>query len=972
MGAESTVSKPINVVPKKRSRRNRSNSLLSPVAKNASSQGIVSSLIEQLEINSQSSDDLSPTLVGRQAPDIPRSALLDIPTTTRRPRHITGASSMQEYVFPRWVNESSDEENNFPPPRKKSPKSKDSGRSTHDTVIEMDALSTDESDSDTDPYSPGIQLRDDDGVTLVGQLRQIRESTGTKNPVDHTDYPAADPNVDTPLLSNPDYVVVAMGDATDIPERLDSLRNVRKQLGQKPESVFKKMVINPFISMGRYIGNNWAYLLIGGLTAIPGAINAFCNPTGIDPKNLIQAVQLMSFEELMSSLWSMWSNLAPNTVMNSEFFVSLKKDFKKVKDVWQSGIAGKLSIVAAVVTGVSAALAAGSIGYSAFLFLPAGEATALIPAALNAIITFISRFNGLLNLIRQVKEMSTLRQDQGVQIKHRLTDQISHLSNSCQSHLNQFLNDKPINEETAKLLFIEIEKLKAKKALFSTLLNLAEQRHLQPLGAHNFEIDATLKILREQIEAQLLGDSSADLEDLIGLNISIPTLRNIALLNQASLAWRKQYGTNNDAPAWASLADETLALRSSKGIKSFNEDAEHFIQLQNDLINYLNLFANEHQIDLRELVGTTLDTENIDSFIRDINRYPILLNKLMQILKPEIELLHHTALLKAAKTAWMQDQAASSSESLSNEHVSQYAAALAEHLDDFCAANRIVIRNIIPSESITADNLDTILRFIDLLTNPNSSIVDAHTLTEKFSAFGRNVWLTGKIGFAGMAALYIAQVFDFKGFQGLNLLVKQVSELLHKGFGITTVNLNDWSAASKMLAGALPAAATSLFYFKHVFDFLDSIMEKYLFRLVNHPTEIPFAAIMLLHTYFSGSSMRNIASNIAKTPDNFVGMHAGDMYTQFIIEFNFYLAATVNTKILAGLTLARAEQEPSRQHSNSKTTAGVAAYLDELKTLPTSIVQDLVKLSIFAKDKNQPARLSDTNIYDDNRGLGYI
>lgn len=956
---------------RKRARRNRSNSLVTPMEKKTPDEGIVGSLIKELEeSNPLAQEDIeTPIQTTDHSPVIPRSALLNIPTT-KRSRLLTGASPAQEPVFPRWLNESSDEENNHPPRSKKEQSSSShSSHSTEDTVIEMGVITSDESESDTERDSTGIQSRDDDGTALATRLAQIRKAGLTNNTTADSDEPAKDLYNESLPLSSPDHISIAMDPNTPIPKKLDSLKNVREYLEQKSESVFKKMVVNPFISMGRYVGNNWAYLLIGGLTAIPGAINAFCNPTGIDPKNLVTAVQLMSFEQLMNSLWSMWSNLAPNAVMNCEFFVNLKNDFKKVKAVWQSGMTGKLSIVAAVITGVSAALAAGSIGYSAFLFLPYGEFTALFPALLNATITFISRFNGLLNLIRQVNDMWALHHDHGTHMKQTISDQISHLSQACQSHFNQFLSNKTINEETAKSLFIEIERLKAKKSLFSLITKLRKQHGLPALGSEYFNMDAVLIVLRELIETELRTNNIEELEKIIGLTISVRTLRDIALLNQALLDWRKKRAKDGDAPDWATLADDTLALRSSSGVNIFDENAANFIRLQNDLINHLHEFAAQNQIDLSELVGGRLDIENIDTFVRDINRYPILLDKLMQVLKSDLQLLHHVAMLKTAKTSWMEHHARSS-ESLSEKNLPEYAAALAEELDGFCEQKDIPIRNIIPSENITTDNLDAILRYIDLLTNENTNLIDGPTLSEKIGIFGRNVWLAGKIGFAGMAAFYIAQVFDFKGFQGLNLLVKHVSTLLQKGFGVQAVNFDDWSATAKMFAGGLPAAATALFYFKHVFDFLDSIMEKYLFRLVKHPTEIPFAAVMLLHTYFSGSSMRNIANNIAKTPDNFVGMQAGDLYTQFIIEFNFHLAATVNTKILAGLTLARAEEEPPRKLA--QTTAGVAAFLDEQKTLSPPVVQEISKFSIFAANRDQAARIRDTNIYDYNSGPGML
>lgn len=965
------TSQSVEVISKKRGRRNRSNSLLTPAAKTPSSQGTIGSLIEQLgkispQLGLESLDsDMDPTVFSMT----PNQSETDEPITRQKSKLRPTASSMIEFPFPHWSDESSDEENQ--PPRRRKHHKKDKGAdSPSDTIIEMGTLTTNENSLDSNfgnTTSGGIQLRaeDEDGSILAAKLTRARETwqrsgtTGEAHPDQDDDTPSI-----TPLLSSStaDYVAISIDTETPVSNKLESLHSVRMHLAQQPESVFKKTIINPFISIGQYIGNNWVFLLIGGLTAIPGAINAFCNPTGIDPKNLVTAVQLMSFEQLMSSLWSMWSNLAPNAVMNCEFFVNLKKDFKKVKDVWQSGIAGKLSIVAAVVTGVSAALAAGSIGYSAFLFLPAGEVTALIPAALNATITFISRFNGLLNLINQVKAMQALRHDKGAHMKNMMANEISHLSEKCQAHFNQFLGRRAIDETTAESLFIAIEKLKAKKTLFATLSNLLSNQGKITLGHTDFDIDDALSILRQHIEKLLISDESETLEKLIGSIIPVTTLRQVALLKQAFDTWMNEYQKDGDTRKWAELAHDTAQLHHSGVI-----DADHFADLQQNLVRHLSQFAKDHAIDLRELAGSTLSTNNIDTFVFDINR---LMDKLMLALKAEVQHLQHLALLKETKNSWMIERANHISHTDAQQDTSQQAGELIEHLNEICLQQQIKIKDIIPADHITTDNLDSLLRTIDLITNQHENVVDAPSLAEQFSVFGRNTWLVGKIGFAALGAFYIAQIFDFKGFQGLNLLVKQVSQLLHRGFGVEVTDFNNWSATNKMLAGALPAAATSLFYFKHVFDFLDSIMEKYLFRLAAHPAEIPFAAIMLLHTYYSGGSMRNIANNIANTPNNFIGMQAGDLYTQFQIEFNFYLATTVNTKILAGLVLNKSNEETSPRPA--QTTAGVAAYLRDLKTTTDSFVKNLSTLSFFSSINSTKTTLRETDVYNHNTGPGLL
>ena len=116
--------------------------------------------------------------------------------------------------------------------------------------------------------------------------------------------------------------------------------------------------------------------------------------------------------------------------------------------------------------------------------------------------------------------------------------------------------------------------------------------------------------------------------------------------------------------------------------------------------------------------------------------------------------------------------------------------------------------------------------------------------------------------------------------------------------------------------------------------------------------------------------MRNIANNIANTPNNFIGMQAGDLYTQFQIEFNFYLATTVNTKILAGLVLNKSNEETSPRPA--QTTAGVAAYLRDLKTTTDSFVKNLSTLSFFSSINSTKTTLRETDVYNHNTGPGLL
>src|SRR5207237_9702558 len=101
--------------------------------------------------------------------------------------------------------------------------------------------------------------------------------------------------------------------------------------------------------------------ILAVLTALPGGSNAFCNVTGIDPKNLWQGIDLMSYGQLFAASFNAFCSLGMNIPQLTWFYMGVGMDIEKSKKLFHQGKTGKLILFLALLTGISAALAAGSI-----------------------------------------------------------------------------------------------------------------------------------------------------------------------------------------------------------------------------------------------------------------------------------------------------------------------------------------------------------------------------------------------------------------------------------------------------------------------------------------------------------------------------------------------------------------------------------------------------------------------------------
>lgn len=226
-----------------------------------------------------------------------------------------------------------------------------------------------------------------------------------------------------------------------------------------PQTLFRRLVVNPFISGATHFKDHPIADPLALLTAFPGAINAFCSTIDIDPKDLVAGISKMSPGELAFALFNAFCSFAPNSAMNASFYTGVKEDLKDSIKVFKQGLVGKLIIVLALFTGASAAAAAGAMGYSAFLWMPYGEVLAFLPAFLAAAQTFISRFNGLIRIIKRIREALSYYFNEDKQFTKKVREKLDLILDDFEAVINDFLQGKPLNEKTLEELCNELEKI---------------------------------------------------------------------------------------------------------------------------------------------------------------------------------------------------------------------------------------------------------------------------------------------------------------------------------------------------------------------------------------------------------------------------------------------------------------------------------------------------------------------------------
>lgn len=256
---------------------------------------------------------------------------------------------------------------------------------------------------------------------------------------------------DTTESSGTDHITI-----NDMPVVEKQHVPLENALAWAEETTFRRLVVRPFISGTSHFAQHWFADTVGFLAAVPGAINAFCMYTGIDPKNLIEGTSKMNGIELAFSITNAVASVTLNTAMNAWFLIGLIDDIKSSLKAFNSGSMGKISVTLATLIGLSAFCAAFGIGYAATLWLPGAEISALAPGILNAALTFASRFNGLIRIIERVQKALSNQFNQDHKLQNEALDVLGHINPHSVADLNEFLRGKKLDDDTVADLFTQI------------------------------------------------------------------------------------------------------------------------------------------------------------------------------------------------------------------------------------------------------------------------------------------------------------------------------------------------------------------------------------------------------------------------------------------------------------------------------------------------------------------------------------
>lgn len=161
------------------------------------------------------------------------------------------------------------------------------------------------------------------------------------------------------------------------------------------------------------------------VTATPNTINALVGPSGINPANLGPEWwnNMTNFQRVYSITCSL-SSQTINTIMNAMFLpLAKQKLVTGIKQI-RTGCSAATQTLTSILLGASAGIAAGAIGYNAFLWLPAGKFTAVPIALANLLINFASRFISIVSIFGRISIMLNANSRQ----QGQFADELSHIN----------------------------------------------------------------------------------------------------------------------------------------------------------------------------------------------------------------------------------------------------------------------------------------------------------------------------------------------------------------------------------------------------------------------------------------------------------------------------------------------------------------------------------------------------------------
>lgn len=212
------------------------------------------------------------------------------------------------------------------------------------------------------------------------------------------------------------------------------------------------------------------------ITAAPSALNALAAPSGQGPDKLSpEWWDDMSDGKRAHSIFNASSSLAVNAIMNALFLPTAWGKFKISIMHMLDGPREFIDNLLSIVLGLGGAAAAAAICYNAFLWLPGGQLSALIPAGISFLVTLASRYIGVKNVFKRLHNI--VSKDAGTQKK--FADALEHIDekylNEIQVEFNNAVISKLFQYHNAAQFMTEDEYEQVTQNLSQILSSLANQ-----------------------------------------------------------------------------------------------------------------------------------------------------------------------------------------------------------------------------------------------------------------------------------------------------------------------------------------------------------------------------------------------------------------------------------------------------------------------------------------------------------------
>lgn len=172
--------------------------------------------------------------------------------------------------------------------------------------------------------------------------------------------------------------------------------------------------------------------------------------------------------------------------------------------------------------------------------------------------------------------------------------------------------------------------------------------------------------------------------------------------------------------------------------------------------------------------------------------------------------------------------------------------------------------NFFADKPIDEVTLYELFKTIDLKLNDGENILQQPASSGMADLILEISTTLSKLAFAALISVPAFDTFALKGFSGFNEIIKLFAGFAQSDFSLDSIK----DVGQRIGIGALPGAASSLFYGIHMFDLLNILKQVKAYFAKNPEKTVENTAhlVTIVATcVFSGTSMYNIASNLYKS-----------------------------------------------------------------------------------------------------------